>query len=61
MVIFTHLVILGQFQEIIVICDIIPAKQAVACFVYVEVRYNLLRKFTCLIFRNLFLHLCLCV
>jgi len=33
--------------------------QAMACFVYVEIRYNLVRKFTCLIFHNPFLRLCL--
>jgi len=42
MVIFTSLVILGQLLEIIVICDVIPGKQAVACFVYYEICYNLL-------------------
>ena len=61
MVIFTSLVIVWQFPEIIVICDVIPGKQATACFVYIEIRYNLLRKFTCLIFHNPFLHLCPCV
>jgi len=40
MVIFTSLVIVWQFPEIIVICDVIPGKQATACFVYIEIRYN---------------------
>jgi len=61
MVIFTCLVILGQFPEIIVICDVMQGKQAMACFVYVDIRYNLLRKFTCLIFHNPFVLLCPCV
>ena len=58
---FTSLVILGQFPEIVIICDIIPGKQAMVCFVYFEIHYNLLRKLICLIFHNLFLRLCPCV
>jgi len=61
MVIFTSLVILGQFPEIIVICDVIRSKQAMACFVHFEIRYNSQRKFTCLIIHNPFLRLWPCV